>query len=152
MKDATVKIRQALLNMSFNLGDKFCDSEELKNSWHNTNIPDTILLFFAELFKMTKSHLLKDINSDETDKPEKIFDEYEFSQSSSSDKQRKKRLLKSIKIKSTVHILYYNIHSGRKLTFFHVMNSVQIYESCRRKELIISFNISGSCISYQSMK
>ena len=73
---------------------------------------------------MSKSHLLKGINSDEIDKRDKRFDEYELSQSSSSDKQRKKILLKSIKIKSIVHSLYYNIHSGRKLTPFHVMNSL----------------------------
>ena len=32
------------------------------------------------------------------------------------------------------------------------MHSVQIYERCSSKELIISFNRSGFCISYQSMK
>ena len=94
--------------------------------------------------KMSKSQLLKDINSDE------IFDKYEFNQSSSSDKQRKSRLLKSTKF--IVQILYYNIHSGRKLIFFYVMNSVQIFERCCSKELITSFNRSGLCISYQSMK
>ena len=47
MKDAAIKIRQALLIMNFNLGDKFCNSEELENSWHNINIPDTIVSFFC---------------------------------------------------------------------------------------------------------
>ena len=108
--------------------------------------------FFAELFNISKTHLLKDINSDEIDKPDETFDKYGFNQSSSSDKQSKNRHLKSIKIKSMVQILYYNIHSGRKLKAFHVMNSVQIYEACRSKELITSFNRSGLCISYQSMK
>ena len=92
MKDVAIKIHQTLQNMSFNLGGKFCDSKELENLWHNTNIPDTIVLFFAELFKMSKFHLLKDIISDEIDKPDERFDEYEFNQGSSSDKQRKKRL------------------------------------------------------------
>ena len=32
------------------------------------------------------------------------------------------------------------------------MNSVRIYERCRSKKLITSFNRSGLCISYQSMK
>ena len=49
MKDASIKICQALLNMSFNLWDKFCHSEELENPWHNTNIPDTIVLFLKLL-------------------------------------------------------------------------------------------------------
>ena len=56
------------------------------------------------------------------------------------------------KIKSMVQILHYNIHVDRKFASFHVMNSVQIYERCRSKKLITSFNRSGLCISYQSMK
>ena len=100
--------------------------------------------------KMSKSQSLKDINSDAIDKLDEKFDKYEFNQSSHSDKQTKSRLLKSTK--SIVQILYYNIHSRRKLIFFYVMNSVQIYGKCCSKELITSFNTSGLCISYQSMK
>ena len=94
------------MNMNFNLAEKFCDSEELENSWHNTNIPGTIVSFFAELFNISKPHLLKDIHFDEIGKSDETIDEYEFHQSSSSDMQRKNRLLKSIKIKSIVQILY----------------------------------------------
>ena len=86
MKDAAIKISQALLNMNFNLEHKFCDSEELENSWHNTNKPDKIVSFLAEFFNISKTHLLKDINSDEIDKPDETFDEYELNKSSSSDK------------------------------------------------------------------
>ena len=32
------------------------------------------------------------------------------------------------------------------------MNAVEIYERCKSKELITSFNRSGLCISYKSMK
>ena len=68
MKDAAIKIHQALLNMNFNLGNKFCDSEKFENSWHNTNVPDTIVSFFAELFNISETYLLKDTNSDEIEK------------------------------------------------------------------------------------
>lgn len=47
---------------------------------------------------------------------------------------------------------YDNIHSGRKLTPFHVVNSVQIYKRCHSKEFITSFNRRGLCISYQPVK
>ena len=120
--------------MNFDLEDKLCDSEELISSCLNTNISDTIVYFFVEFFNLSKTHILKDINPDETDNPDETFDEYEFRKISYSDKQRKGRLLKATKIKSIVQILYYNIHSGRKLTPFHVMNSVQIYERCSSKE------------------
>ena len=91
MKDAAIKIRQTMLNINFNLGGRSCDSEELANLWHNTNIPDTIVLFSAELIKLSKTHLVKDINSDEIDKPDKAFYKHEFNQRFSSAKQRKKK-------------------------------------------------------------
>ena len=65
---------------------------------------------------------------------------------------KEKTLLRSIKVKSLVQIWYYNTHSGRKLTPYHVINSVQIYEKYCSKELLASFHRSGLCISYQSMK
>ena len=44
---------------------------------------------FAELFDISKTHLLKDISCDEINKPDETFGESKFNQSSSSDKQRK---------------------------------------------------------------
>ena len=57
-----------------------------------------------------------------------------------------------MKIGSLFQILYYNLHNGRKTTPFHLMNSVEIYEKCKSRELITSFNKSGLCVSYASMK
>ena len=71
--------------MNFNLVVKFCDSQKLEKLWHNTNIPDTIVSFFAALFNISKTDLLKYVNTDEIGKPDQTFDEYEFNQSSSSD-------------------------------------------------------------------
>ena len=57
-----------------------------------------------------------------------------------------------MKIGSLFQIMFYNLHNGYKRTPRHIMNSVEIYERCKSKELITSFNISGLCISYTSMK
>ena len=48
--------------------------------------------------------------------------------------------------------MFYNLHNGNKRTPRHVMNAVEIYERCNSRELITSFNRSGLCISYASMK
>ena len=48
--------------------------------------------------------------------------------------------------------MLFNLHNGRKRTPLHLMNSVEIYEKCKSRELITSFNKSGLCISYASMK
>ena len=57
-----------------------------------------------------------------------------------------------MKIGSLFQIMFYNLHSGNKRTPLHVMNAVEIYERCKSRELITSFNRSGLCISYASMK
>ena len=48
--------------------------------------------------------------------------------------------------------MFYNLHNGNKQTPLHVMNLVEIYERCKSREFITSFNGSGLCISYVSMK
>ena len=121
--------------MNFNLGNKFCDTEELENLCHNTNILDTIVSYFAELYNMSRPDLLKDIKSHEADGPDGTFDENESNQSSSSDKQRKKVLLKSIKTIINT--------AARKIAPFLLINSLQIYERWNSKRLITSFNRSA---------
>ena len=60
-------------------------------------------------------------------------------------------VLKSMKIGSLFQIMFYNLHNGNKRTPLDVMNVVEIYQQCKSRELITSFNRSGLCISYASM-
>ena len=60
VKVAAKVIRSKLLNVDFGLQDKFCDVEELKHSWRATKIPDELLIFFAELFNIKKTTMLKE--------------------------------------------------------------------------------------------
>ena len=48
--------------------------------------------------------------------------------------------------------MYYDLHSSYKKTPLHRKNACEIYEKCKSKELITSFNQSDLCISYHSMK
>jgi len=43
-------IRKPLENVTFNLEDKICDGDELKESWENTPMLDQLLTFFSSLF------------------------------------------------------------------------------------------------------
>ena len=72
IKSAAKIIRQSLLQIDFGLQDKFCHAEELKFAWKNTKIPDELLTFFAELFNIKKTTLLKDYYED-TDDEENDF-------------------------------------------------------------------------------
>ena len=61
-------------------------------------------------------------------------------------------VLKSMKIGSLFQIMFYNLHSGNKQTPLHVINVLKIYERCKSREFITSFNRSRLCISYASMR
>ena len=45
-------IRKPLKNVTFNLEDKICDGDELKESWENTPMLDQLLTFFSSLFNI----------------------------------------------------------------------------------------------------
>ena len=109
----------------------------------NTKVPDEFLTFFSELFNIKKTALLKNYyeNIDEQEAEEKPENEYDERAAS-----------KSAKLGSIFQIKYYNLHSGTKKTPLHIMNAVELYEKCKSRELITSFNKSGICISYGSMK
>ena len=46
VSEAAKMIRDTLINHTFNLDDKFCDADDLKHSWYETNILDEIFGFF----------------------------------------------------------------------------------------------------------
>ena len=52
IKEAAVQIRQGFSSMNFNINNKFCDAEELAETWDNFNIPDEIIAFFSTLFNV----------------------------------------------------------------------------------------------------
>ena len=43
--------------MNFNINNKFCDAEELAETWNNFNIPDEIIAFFSTLLNVNAASL-----------------------------------------------------------------------------------------------
>ena len=72
--DAATTLRNSFMSMDFGLSDKFCDFEELKQSWFNTNIPDNIVSFFTTLFDINKARFLEAILKETGDDHESIED------------------------------------------------------------------------------
>ena len=56
-KLAAKKIRDIFLAMDFNLQDKFCDVEELRNSWEPFCTPDELITLFGTLFNINYATL-----------------------------------------------------------------------------------------------
>ena len=132
-RTAGLEIRKALMTLEFGLENKFCDAQELEYAWENTSIPDTVITFLAALFNIKRISFLRG-NHDH----------------SNLDQLSEENV--PIKLMSVIQIMYYMIHHGQKMTPLHVMNSHTIYEACKSRDLITSFNRLGLCVSYNSMK
>ena len=63
-----------------------------------------------------------------------------------------KLLTKAIRIGSLFQIMFYSIHNDYHRTPVFIMNAVEVYEKCKTLELVISFNESGICLCYSTMK
>ena len=57
-KAVATKLRESLLSVDFNLNNKFCDAEELRESWQTTKMPDEWMTFMCEIFNIRKSTFL----------------------------------------------------------------------------------------------
>lgn len=141
VKEAGNIIRQAMQNIDFGLQDKFCDATELRLSWEKTKMPDVLLTFFSSLFKINKSHLLhidqKDIEKDDEDDTD------------CDDKATQKQ--NSVQLHSLFQIIYYEMFHGQRKTPLHMMTAHSIYDKCKSKELITSFNRLGLSTSYTDL-
>ena len=137
IKECAQQIRKSLLDVDFNLNDRFCDAADLEESLNAISIPDPLLNFFAVLFNFDKNGFKA--SSDEKE------EEYDVLGSLDLSVSRRRKL------QSLFQIMYFNVHNGRKRTPLHIMNSEAIYESCKSATLITSFNHLGLCVSYQEL-
>lgn len=48
-------LNDSLKNVHFGLDDKFCDVNDLKDSYEKTKIPEPFKLFFSKLFNLDKN-------------------------------------------------------------------------------------------------
>ena len=143
IKSAAKAIREALLKVDFGLEDKFCDAEELRHSWCTTRMLDELISFFSVMFNIKKTTLLKLYhNGDNSEDIPTVEQEMEDEKLST----------KATKIGSLFQIMIYNIHNGRQRTPLHIMSTTEIYETCKSRELITSFNKSGLYAGYNTMK
>ena len=140
IEQAASILRKALIDVEFDLNDRFCDANDLEESLNNTKIPEPILRFFATLFNFDQKKFYADRRTGETN-PENMntFENCDIS----DDKRRK--------MSSLFQIMFYIMHNGCKRTPLHVMNSEAIYDACKSATLITSFNHFGLCLSYDEL-
>ena len=145
-------IRESLLETNFDLGDKFCDANDLRQSWTNTPLPEVLLRFFGVLFKFdpqsfydTRTIKESTIVDEEEEEEEEEDDDYDDEEDKDEAEENVQGMsdMKRRKIRVLHQIMYFNVHNGTKRTPLHILNAQSIHDKCKSKELITSFNHYG---------
>ena len=144
------KIRKCLVDIDFGLNERFCDAEDLKESWEKTLMPDELITFLSTSFNVNPATLRPNYHDDDISLDEDLEtnDDIDIQY----DEINRPQKLQTVKIMSLFQIMCYNLHRGRMKTPLHVMNAHAIYEKCKSRELITSFNRTGICVSYKQLK
>ena len=88
--------------------------------------------FFALLYYSRVKLIRNDCESDN------IFDEHRFYELEKRAKDERHKF--SLRVKSLVQIVYYEVTHGKHKRPLHVMNALAIYKKCRSRELITALN------------
>jgi hypothetical protein len=149
IKSCGETIRDALKKVDFKLNDKFCDGYELKKSWEQTQIPDVLLTFFAALFGIKKSRMLKIeminmmLNNE---------DDVSMANDDSSDENSEDIewaiLNKHNQLNCLFQIIYYQMFNGSKKTPLHASFGHYQYGKSRSREILTIANRIGVSSSY----
>ncbi len=144
VKQCAELIRKELKAANFGLDDRFCDAQDLRDSWQSMQIPDILLKFLGILFKFNpKAFNERKLSEDITDENEE--DEEEEDKATGVSDIKKRRML------ALYQILSYDLNRGKKKTPLHVLNAEAIHNTCKSKTLITSFARCGLTISYHEL-
>lgn len=131
--ECTTLLREALQKVDFGLNDKFCDAQDLRNSWMESKVSEVSVIFFSTLFN---------IYPNTSEEHEGLENEHEESEIGKHYQQWK------LKSQTLLQILYYNTFRGAWKTPFHIMVGDSVHEKSKSKSLITSLNHAGLSVSY----
>lgn len=150
VKDAADILRKDLVDVDFGLTDKFCDAQELNQSWTTTKIPDTVLTFLSTLCNVNKSHILNASQNDANCSA----DGSDSCDNEDADNLDNNDLLLT-RLSSQIHclfqVLFYIVHRGRKTSPLQVLVGHSVYDKCKSRELITSLNRGAFSVSYNDV-
>ena len=143
IRECAEAIRNGLLEMNFDLQDRFCNANDLETATANMVIPEPLLKFFAVLYNFYIDSFATASNQVTKGSTDFADDENDSGVGVSLKKCRQ--------VQGLIQTMYYILHCGRKRTPMHMMNSQAIYEACKSATLITSFNRYGLCSSYDEV-
>ena len=104
-------------------------------------MPDELITFLSTLFNVNPATLGPNYHDDDISLDEDLetIDDIDIQY----DKTNRPQKLQTVKIMSLFQIMCYNLHCWRMKTPLHVMNAHAIYEKCKSRKFITSFNRTG---------
>jgi hypothetical protein len=150
LRQSGILLRGLIQKVDFGLGDKFCDSEEIKESWEKTQMSDGLLTFFSSLFNIPKARMGK-IQAIMQDHEE---DEYLNDDNEAIDEEETDKSVKALhsKLHCLFQIMTYHVHNGRQKTPMHAMVGQSVYSKTRSRVLITTLNRIGVSTSYNEVR
>ena len=153
-KNIGIELRNKLLEVDFGLGDSFCDSNDLNESWLSTHMPEALIEFFAGFLNMKKVDLMKQNENvfQESDEDDEEIEDITYDENNSLIEDKIASKPKQIIAQSLFQTLFYSVHRGKEKSPLHVMLAHLIYDKTKSKTLITSLNKLGYCISYSEYR
>ena len=143
-------IRKELASFDFDLNDKLCDAEDLRNSLGSIGMPKVILELFGEIYNFdpnTYEQVAKTVIDHEE------LDEEDIGEMEDEDcSSRKLSVHRCRKIQSLFQTMFYIFHSGRCRTPMHIMNAVWTHSLGNGgTSLTKILNHAGLSVSYSEL-
>ena len=150
LHEAGYILRGILQQGNFGLGDKFCDAEELKNSWEATLMPEGLMTFFSALFSIPKAHMV-DVHPIVIPDDEEMYMEGEPDANGDCDSSRG-ATNQFIQLHCLFQILTYHLHKARQKNPLQAMVGQSTYGKTRSRAFITTLNHIGVSTSYNEVK
>ena len=159
-------IRDSFESHNFDLDDRFCDAEDLKQVCSAMKMPEPVLRFFGYLFnfdassydKVAGAVICKDMDADDEKDDDSDEDEPEFHDTLDSDSvqqasDRRLSVKRCRNIQSLFQTMYYVHFQGKKRTPMHIMNAESAHSLGRGGKVLTNIlHRQGLALSYTKLR
>ena len=153
LKEAGTLLRTLLKDVDFGLTDKFCDAEQLKESWEKTQMPDGLLTFFSALFEIPKADMSQiEAIIEEAQADDSNEENCDDTENDSNDENSHKAFKTHTALHCLFQMMTYQIHKGHQKTPMHAMVGQSVYAKTRSKVLLTLLQHLGMSTGYSEVR
>ena len=155
-------LSEAFDKVDFNLADKFCDANEIRQSWLNTCMPDDFLTLLSALFKIPRSRLLDiklidmsdllDMKENPTTSDVGQEDENDVSENDLLSDIEWAAKNQQLQLSCIFQTMFYIKYHGTKPTPLAAANGQFVYNKHKSKEMLSMLNKMGVSEGYAKVR